>query len=71
MIKKSSGQIFHVTIVYLKENSKIKDKFFKKILTEKWEKLFFGSKMGGRLIHRIDLYTGKYGMDGKDCEQGC
>ena len=23
--------------------------------------LFFGSKMGGRLIHRIDLFTGKYG----------
>ena len=32
-IKKSSGQIFHATIAYLKENSKIKDKFLKKILT--------------------------------------
>ena len=32
-INKSSGQIFHVTIVYLKEKSKIKDNFFKKILT--------------------------------------
>ena len=34
-IKKSSGQIFCVTIVHLKENSKIKDKFFKKILFQK------------------------------------
>ena len=34
-LKKSLGQIFHGTIVYLKENSKIKDKFFKKILTQK------------------------------------
>ena len=23
--------------------------------------LFFASKMGGRLIHGVDLYTGKYG----------
>ena len=34
-IKKSSGPISHVTIAYLKENSKIKDKFFKSILTQK------------------------------------
>ena len=34
-IKKSSGQIYHVIIVYLKENSKVKDKFFKSILTQK------------------------------------
>ena len=33
--KKNSGQIFHATIAYLKENSKIKDKFFKKILPQK------------------------------------
>ena len=33
--KKSSGQIFRVTIAYLKENSKIKYKFLKKILTQK------------------------------------
>ena len=26
------------------------------------KKLIFGSKMGGRLIHGIDLYTGKYGI---------
>ena len=47
--------IFCVTRVYLKENSKIKDKFFKKIPTQKINKknLFFGSKMGG-----VDLYTG-------------
>ena len=32
---KNSGQIFRVTIAYLKENSKIKDKFLKKILTQK------------------------------------
>ena len=34
-IKKSSGQILCVAIAYLKENSKIKDKFFRKILTQK------------------------------------
>ena len=34
-IKKSSGQIFHVTIAYLKENSTIREKFFKNILTQK------------------------------------
>ena len=34
-IKKSFGQIFRVNIVYLKKNSKIKDKFFRKILTQK------------------------------------
>ena len=32
-IKKISGQIFRVTIANLKENSKIKDEFCKKILT--------------------------------------
>ena len=51
-IKKSSGQISHVTIAYLKENSKIKDKFFKGILTRNKKNVFFGSKMG------VDLYTG-------------
>ena len=29
------SKIFYVTIAYLKENSKIKDKFFKKILAKK------------------------------------
>jgi len=68
--------MFSVTIAYLKENSEIKDKFLKEILTQKseikdkflkeiltqkYEKHSFGSKMGGRLIHWIDLYTGKYG----------
>ena len=46
-IKKSSGQIFHVTIGYLKENSKIKDKFFKKFLLRNKKNLFFSFKMGG------------------------
>jgi len=41
--KKSSGGIFCVTIVYLKENSKIKDNFSRKLI----RKTFFGSKMGG------------------------
>jgi len=51
--KKVQDKVFRVTIAYLKENSKIKDKFFEKICTQKEEKkLFFGSKMGVRLIHR-------------------
>ena len=53
--------MFSVTIAYLKENSEIKDKFLKEILTQKYEKLSFGSKMGGQLIHWINLYTGRYG----------
>ena len=54
-------------MVYLKENSTIKDKFFEKILTQKSEKHFLAPNGGGRggggrrLIHGIDLYTGKYG----------
>jgi len=40
-------------------SKKIKDTFFKKILTQKYEKLTFWLKMGGRLIHKIHLYTGK------------
>ena len=40
-ITKSSGHIFCVTIVYLKENSRIKGKFFKKILTQKIRKTYF------------------------------
>ena len=51
-IKKSSGQMFCLTIAYLEENYKIKDKFFKKILTQQNKKnLFFGSKTRGQLIH--------------------
>jgi len=42
---------FHEPIAYLKGNSKIKEKFFKKIHRNK-KNLFFGSKMG------VDLYTG-------------
>ena len=36
--KLSSGQIFRVTIVYLKENSKIKDKFSRKFLCRNMKK---------------------------------
>mgnify|MGYP006896126878 CR=1 FL=1 len=61
-IKKSSGQIFCVNIAYLKENSKIKDKFFKKILTQKIRTLFLAPKWGVNLYYWIDLYTGKYGV---------
>ena len=37
----------------MKGNSKIQDKFFKKILTQKSEKLIFWLQNGG-----VDLYTG-------------
>ena len=47
---------FLVTIVFLKENSKVKDKFSRKFLPRNKKHLFFGSKMGAQLIHRIDLY---------------
>ena len=47
---------FHETIAYLKGNSNIKEKFFKKTLTQKIRKTcFLASKLG------VDLYTGKYG----------
>ena len=51
-------------MVYLKENSKIKDKFFKKILTQKFKKNWFAdSKMG------VDLFTGStYTMVNKVAE---
>ena len=38
--------------MYLKENSKIKDKFSRKFLPRNKKNLFFGSKMG------VNLYTG-------------
>ena len=57
--KLSSGQIFRVTIVHLKENSKTKDTFSRKFSLRNMKNLFFGPKMGGLLIHRIDLYIGK------------
>ena len=65
-IKKSSRQIFGVTIAYLKENSKIKNKFFKKNSYPEIRKTYFLAQNwgrgggGGRLIHRINLYMGKY-----------
>ena len=52
--KKLRTNFFHVAIAYLKENSKIKDKFLKKIPTQKWQKLFvtfLTPKLG------VDLYT--------------
>lgn len=52
-IKKSSGQIFYVTIAYLKENFKIKDKFSRKFLP-RIRKTYF-------LVPKWSLYTGKYG----------
>ena len=64
-IKKSPRQIFGVTIAYLKENSKIKNKFFKKNSYPEIRKTYFlppklGGGGGGRLIHGINLYMGKY-----------
>ena len=53
---------FHETIAYLKGNSKIKEKCFQEnSYTEIRKTYFLAPKIGGRLIHGIDLYTGKYG----------
>ena len=35
--------------------------FARKFLPRNKKNLFYGSKMGGWLIHGIDLYTGEYG----------
>ena len=43
---------FHETIAYLKGNSKIKEKFFKKILPQIRTTYFLAPKMG------VDLYMG-------------
>ena len=51
-IKKSSGQIFIVTIAYLKEKAKIKD-VFQENSYRKIRKTFFLAPQGG-----VDLYTG-------------
>ena len=51
--RKVVGKFFRVTIAYLKENSKIKDKFFKKILTQKKSKTDLLAPKWG-----VDLYTG-------------
>ena len=51
-IRKSSGQIFIVTIAYLKENSKIKDVFQENSYQE-IRKTFLGAPKWG-----VDLYTG-------------
>ena len=50
MIKKSSGQIFHVTIAYPKENSKIKEKY------PEIGKTYFWLQNGGSTYTRVDLY---------------
>ena len=52
-VTKRSRQIFRVTIVYLKENSKIKKVFQEHFYPEKKNKLFFGLQNV-----RVDLYTG-------------
>ena len=44
-------------MAYLKENSTIKDKFFKKILTQKSEKHFLAPNGGGGGGKGVDLYT--------------
>ena len=51
-IEKSSGQIFIVTIAYLKENSKIKDVFQENSYREIRKTFFWAPKWG------VDLYTG-------------
>ena len=56
-IKKSSGQIFRVTMVYLKENSTIKGKFFKKILTQIRKTYFLAPKWGVNLYYTGLTYT--------------
>ena len=44
---------FHETIAYVKGNSELKEKFLKKILTQKIRKTYFlAPKLG------VDLYTG-------------
>ena len=61
--KKFRTNFFHVTIAYsLKEKSKIKDTFSRKFLPRNKKKLIFCSKMGGWLIHGIDLYPAKYSI---------
>ena len=52
-----------VTIACMKENSMIYSKisFSRKFSPRNRKNLFFGSKMGGQLVHGIDLYTGKCG----------
>ena len=51
-IKKSSGQIFIVTIAYLKENSEIKDVFQENSYRKIRKTFFLAPKWG------VDLYTG-------------
>jgi len=57
--------LFCLTIAYLEENYKIKDKFFKKILTQKIRKTYFLAPK-----REVNLYTGKYGKLGSFISQG-
>ena len=50
-IKKSSGKIFHVTIVYLKENSKDKRQVFQEKTSPEIRKTYFLAPKWG-----VDLY---------------
>ena len=52
-IKKSVGQIFRVTITYLPENSKIKDKFFMENSNPEIRRTYFLAPKWG-----VDLYMG-------------
>ena len=54
--QKKFGSNFQVTIVYLKANTKLKNKFFKNILTQKSEKHFLAPKWGADL-HTRSTYT--------------
>ena len=57
--------MFCLTIAYLEENYKIKDKFFKKILTQKIRKTYFLAPKW-----EVNLYRGKYGKLGSFISQG-
>ena len=46
---------FHKTIASLKGNSKMKDKLFKKILTQKYEKRISWLQNGGSTYTRVNM----------------
>ena len=56
-IKVQDKLFFRVTMVYLKENSTIKDKFFKKILTQIRKTYFLPPKWGINLYYTGLTYT--------------
>ena len=56
------AMIFHLKYLYLKGNSKKhKVSFPGRFLPRNEKILVMASKIGSRLIHGIDLYSGKYG----------